>query len=108
MAFIPGVSGKVFGTLGANDINIRMIAQGPDEINIIVGVENQDFEKTIRVLYDSFIVRRERGMKLYNVAVLGATGAVGREMLKILEEHDFPVGELRPLASSRSSGAASL
>lgn len=56
MAFIPGVSGKVFGTLGANDINIRMIAQGPDEINIIVGVENQDFEKTIRVLYDSFIV----------------------------------------------------
>ena len=56
MAFIPGVSGKVFGTLGANDINIRMIAQGSDEINIIVGVENQDFEKTIRVLYDSFIV----------------------------------------------------
>ncbi len=56
MASIPGVSGKVFGTLGANDINIRMIAQGPDEINIIVGVENKDFEKTIRVLYDSFIV----------------------------------------------------
>lgn len=45
-------------------------------------------------------------MKLYNVAVLGATGAVGREMLKILEEHDFPVGELRPLASSRSAGSA--
>ena len=56
MAFIPGVSGKVFGALGANDINIRMIAQGPDEINIIVGVENQDFENTIRVLYDSFII----------------------------------------------------
>lgn len=56
MAFIPGVSGKVFGALGANDINIRMIAQGPDEINIIVGVENRDFEKTIRVLYDSFII----------------------------------------------------
>lgn len=44
-------------------------------------------------------------MKLYNVAVLGATGAVGREMLKILEEHDFPVGELRPLASSRAQAA---
>ena len=56
MAFIPGVSGKIFGALGANDINIRMIAQGPDEINIIVGVENQDFDKTIRVLYDSFII----------------------------------------------------
>lgn len=56
MAFMPGVSGKVFGTLGENNINIRMIAQGPDEINIIVGVENADFEKTIRVLYDSFII----------------------------------------------------
>ena len=43
-------------------------------------------------------------MKLYNVAILGATGAVGREMLKILEERDFPVGELRLLASARSVG----
>ena len=44
-------------------------------------------------------------MKLFTVAVLGATGAVGREMLKILEEYDFPVGELRPLASARSAGS---
>lgn len=42
--------------------------------------------------------------KLYKVGVLGATGAVGREMLKILEEHNFPVSELRPLASERSAG----
>ncbi|MBQ6551360.1 MAG: aspartate-semialdehyde dehydrogenase [Lachnospiraceae bacterium] len=39
-----------------------------------------------------------------NVAILGATGAVGREMMKILEERDFPVGELRLLASARSAG----
>ena len=44
-------------------------------------------------------------MKKYNVAILGATGAVGREMLKILAERDFPVGELRLLASSRSAGS---
>jgi len=44
-------------------------------------------------------------MKQFNVAILGATGAVGREMLKILEEYDFPVGELRPLASARSAGS---
>ena len=43
-------------------------------------------------------------MKQFNVAILGATGAVGREMLKILEEYDFPVKELRPLASARSAG----
>ena len=40
----------------------------------------------------------------YGVAVMGATGAVGRVMLEILAERDFPVGELRLLASSRSAG----
>ena len=42
--------------------------------------------------------------KLYTVAVLGATGAVGQEMLKVLVERDFPVGKLVPLASARSAG----
>ncbi|MFO0227059.1 MAG: aspartate-semialdehyde dehydrogenase, partial [Gammaproteobacteria bacterium] len=40
----------------------------------------------------------------WNVAVLGATGLVGDTLIKILEERDFPVGELYPLASSRSLG----
>ncbi|MCA9473086.1 MAG: aspartate-semialdehyde dehydrogenase [Nitrospirales bacterium] len=40
----------------------------------------------------------------YNVAVVGATGAVGTEMLRILEERKFPVDQLLPLASSRSAG----
>ena len=43
-------------------------------------------------------------MKKYNVAILGATGAVGQEMLKVLEEYDIPVGKLLPLASARSAG----
>ena len=43
-------------------------------------------------------------MKQYTVAVLGATGAVGQEMIKILQERDFPVGKLLPLASARSAG----
>ena len=42
--------------------------------------------------------------KLYTVAVLGATGAVGQAMIKILQERDFPVGKLIPLASARSAG----
>ena len=42
--------------------------------------------------------------KLYTVAVLGATGAVGQEMIRILQERDFPVGKLIPLASARSAG----
>ena len=43
-------------------------------------------------------------MKLYTVAVLGATGAVGQEMIKVLQERNFPVGKLIPLASARSAG----
>lgn len=43
-------------------------------------------------------------MKAYNIAVLGATGAVGREMLRVLEEYEVPVGCLRPLASASSAG----
>ena len=54
MVFRPGISGRLFATLGENDINIRMISQGPEELNIIVGVDDRDFEKTIRVLYNSF------------------------------------------------------
>lgn len=44
-------------------------------------------------------------MKKYNIAVLGATGAVGREMIKVLEEYQIPVGTLKPLASARSAGS---
>ena len=43
-------------------------------------------------------------MKQYRVAILGATGEVGREMMKILEERNFPIAELKLLASSRSAG----
>ena len=54
MAFRPGTSGKVFAALGEAGINIRMINQGPDELNIIFGVDNKDFAQAIRVLYHSF------------------------------------------------------
>ena len=51
-----GVSfNKIFAKLGENGINIRMITQGPEELNIIVGVDSADFEKAIRVLYNSFV-----------------------------------------------------
>ena len=43
-----------------------------------------------------------------NVAVVGVTGAVGTEMLRVLERRDFPIDELRPLASSRSAGKSVL
>ncbi|MBP5551845.1 MAG: aspartate kinase [Spirochaetales bacterium] len=54
MIFRPGISGKVFNALGKEGINIRTIAQGSDELAIIVGVDNSQFENTVRVLYHSF------------------------------------------------------
>ena len=54
MAFRPGVSGQIFAALGEAGINIRMINQGPDELNIIFGVDNKDFKQAIRMLYNSF------------------------------------------------------
>jgi len=57
MAFRPGISGRIFKALGESGINIRMINQGPDELNIIFGVDNKDFKEAIRVLYNSFITK---------------------------------------------------
>ena len=58
-----GTSGQIFGALGEAGINIRMITQSSQEISIIVGVQNEDFEKAIRVIYDRFgdaVVIRDR------------------------------------------------
>ena len=55
MAYRPGISGQIFAALGEAGINIRMINQGPDELNIIFGVDNRDFAEAIRVLYNSFV-----------------------------------------------------
>lgn len=54
MGYKPGVSGKIFGALGENNVNIKTIKQGSDELSIMIGVSNDDFETAIRVLHDAF------------------------------------------------------
>jgi aspartate kinase len=54
MAMRPGVSATLFDALYEAKINIRMIDQGSSEMNIIIGVENHDFEKAIRTIYKAF------------------------------------------------------
>lgn len=49
-----GISAKVFSALTRTDVNIRMINQGSSELSIIIGVENDDFEKAIRAVYKAF------------------------------------------------------
>lgn len=51
----PGVSAKLFTALAESGVNIRMIDQGSSEMNIIVGVENKDFNTSIKAIYNAFI-----------------------------------------------------
>ena len=55
MSLRTGVSAKLFTALAEKRVNIRMIDQGSSEMNIIVGVENKDFEKAIRAIYGAFV-----------------------------------------------------
>ena len=55
MANRPEIPGKIFSALGREGINIRLISQGPWEVNVILGVEGKDFAAAVRVLYDSFV-----------------------------------------------------
>lgn len=54
MTYRPGTSGRIFKALGDAGINIRTIAQGADELAIIVGVDNGQYEDAIRLLYNAF------------------------------------------------------
>jgi aspartate kinase len=53
-----GTAGCIFSALAHADINVRMIDQGSSELNIIIGVSNDDFEKAIKAIYDIFVVTR--------------------------------------------------
>ena len=55
MATKVGISAKLFSILGKNNINIKVIAQASQELSIIVGVENKDFEKAIKAIYDGLV-----------------------------------------------------
>ena len=56
MKSASGTAGKLFSALAKKGINIKMIDQGSSELNIIIGVKNDDFETAIKAIYDTFIV----------------------------------------------------
>lgn len=53
-----GTAGRIFSALAHANINIRMIDQGSSELNIIIGVSNEDFENAIQAIYDIFVATR--------------------------------------------------
>ncbi len=58
MSSSVGTSARLFSAIAAADINVKMIDQGSSEINIIVGVKNDDYEKCIRAIYGEFFERQ--------------------------------------------------
>ncbi len=55
MAKRSGICGQIFQTLGAEKINVKLLAQGPSELNIIIGVDSKDYERTLIALYENII-----------------------------------------------------
>lgn len=55
MAKRSGICGTIFQTLGAERINVKLLAQGPEELNIIIGVASKDYEETIKSLYNNLV-----------------------------------------------------
>ena len=55
MAYTPGIAARLFQALYQAQVNVRMIDQGSSEINIIVGIEPNDFEKAVQAIYQAFV-----------------------------------------------------
>ena len=78
----PGISGKLFGALGQNGVNIRAIAQGASEKNISTVIRAADVRKAINVLHEAFF---EATVKQVNLFILGP-GNVGSKLLEQLAQ----------------------
>ena len=53
-----GTAGRIFSALAHSNVNVKMIDQGSSELNIIIGVDNKDFETAIKAIYDIFVTTR--------------------------------------------------
>ncbi len=81
----PGISGKLFGVLGRNGINVRAIAQGSSERNISAVISTKDVKKAVNVLHEEFF---EATYKQLNLFITG-TGNVGGRLLQQLAQQQF-------------------
>ncbi|MDP4128895.1 MAG: bifunctional aspartate kinase/homoserine dehydrogenase I, partial [Bacteroidota bacterium] len=88
----PGISGKLFGVLGRNGINVRAIAQGSSERNISAVISTKDVQKAVNVLHEEFF---EATYKQLNLFITG-TGNVGKRLIQQLhQQHDYLFDQLR-------------
>lgn len=82
----PGVSGKMFGTLGRNGINVRAIAQGSSEKNITAVLSERDVKKAVNVLHETFF---ETTHKQLNVFIAGVGNVGGKLVAQIAQQFNY-------------------
>ena len=83
----PGISGRLFGALGRNGVNIRAIAQGSSEHNISTVIRAADVRKAINVLHEAFF---EATYKQVNVFMLGAGNVGGKLLAQLAQQQALP------------------
>lgn len=100
----PGIAARMFETLANEGINIEMISTSTIRTSCVVHAD--DLERAVVALHGAFELGGVVGdmAQGIRVGVIGATGLVGTQMLRLLEERSFPVSELVPFASERSRG----
>ena len=98
-----GISGKMFSTLGRNNVNIRAIAQGASEKNITAVIEHKDIKKALNTLHNVFF---EGDTKQLNLFVVGVGNVGGKLLEQIHQQQEFLVKEqqleVRVIAVSNS------
>ncbi|HEX5026654.1 MAG TPA: bifunctional aspartate kinase/homoserine dehydrogenase I [Agriterribacter sp.] len=88
----PGISGKMFGALGRNGVNVRAIAQGSSERNISAVVATKDVRKAINILHEEFFETTYKQIHLF----IAGTGNVGSKLLQQLkQQQDWLTKHLR-------------
>lgn len=88
----PGISGKMFGAIGRNGVNVRAIAQGSSERNISAVVSTQDVKKAINVLHEEFF---ETTYKQMNLFIIGVGNVGGRLIAQLQQQKTYLQQHLR-------------
>jgi aspartokinase/homoserine dehydrogenase 1 len=87
-----GISGKLFSSLGANNINIRAIAQGASERNISIITDQKNIQKALNTLHESFF---ESQVKQLNLFITGVGNVGGKLLEQIAQQKDYLESNLR-------------
>ncbi len=82
MRKIPGISGRLFHTLGVNGVNVVAIAQGSSELNITVVIPSKDLTKALNALHESFFLSDTKTLNLF----IAGTGLVGKTLLTQIDQ----------------------